>query len=138
MNAKKADWINEPAIKERTLHSLTVESDGEHTVLFTIGEKDIIRLLCRTKTDYAFIVLHTPEEYIAVAENTLISTFGRTRTEIPIRRPENMIFQKDGKRIELLSDENTLLLAVEKDAFLTSVSFGITLKGKGEAYIEVF
>ena len=134
MNTKKADWINAPKEIEWALHSLRVAADGEHTLLFTVGESDEVRITCRTGLSHAFIMLHTPEEYIAIRPDAIISTFGGVRTEIP---SESITFRKEGKAVSFISEGRTLL-SVEKDAFLSSASFGITLKGTGEAYIEVF
>ena len=137
MNTKKADWINAPKEIEWSLHSLRVAADGEHTLLFTVGERDEVRITCRTGLSHAFIMLHTPEEYIAIRPDAIISTFGGVRTEIPVSASESITFRKEGKAVSFISEGRTLL-SVEKDAFASSASFGITLKGTGEAYIEVF
>lgn len=137
MNTKKADWINVPREIEWSLHSLRIKADDEHTLLFTVGESGEVRLSCRTDLPHAFIMLHTPEEYIAIKPDTMISTFGGIRTEIPVSASESITFRKEGRTVSFISDGQTLL-KIEKDAFLSSASFGITLNGKGEACIEVF
>lgn len=137
MNTKKADWINAPKEIEWSLHSLRVAADGEHTLLFTVGESDEVRITCRTSLPHAFIMLHTPEEYVTLKQDMIISRFGGVRTEIPVAIQESLTFHKDGKSVSFMSEGRTLL-TVEKDAFASSASFGITLKGTGEAYMEVF
>ena len=138
MNIKKADWINPPEILERSLHSLTVKCDGKHTLLFTAGENDSVTLSVDTELDYGFMLLHTPEEYLLIGKEKALITFGGVRTAFPLRKcHDRLCFRKEGKRITVLSGDDTVL-SIEKDAFLSSSSFGLTIEGEGNAYVEVF
>ena len=137
MNTKKADWINVPREIEWSLHSLRIKADDEHTLLFTVGESGEVRLSCRTELPHAFIMLHTPEEYVAIRPDAIVTAFGGVRTEIPVTVEGSITLHKEGKAVSFISKGQTLL-SIEKDAFLSSASFGITVKGTGEAYIEVF
>lgn len=138
MNTKKADWINQPFIEKKTLHSLTIKADGNHTLLFVAGENEEITLSIKTDIPYGFLLLHTPEEYVLIKKDRAETLFNNTKTIIPISEQLNkIIFRKNGKKITLLNESN-LILSIEKDAFLSSSAFGITIEGQGEAYIEVF
>ena len=138
MNTKKADWINQPLIEKKTLHSLSVKADGKHTILFVVGENDEVALSIRTELPYGFLLLHTPEEYVLVKKDEAEIAFGDIRSTIPLpEQSDELRFRKEGKRISMISKDKTIL-TIEKDAFLTSSAFGITIAGKGDAYIEVF
>ncbi len=138
MNAKKGQWINEPRINEWSLHSLRVEGDGEHTLLFTVGEEDTVKIKCDSALSHGFVILHTDKEYVLIKQNETIIHFSDVSTSIPLGALENATFIKQGKTITVLGDNEAKILSITKDAFLQSASFGVAIKGKGDAYIEVF
>lgn len=137
VNTKKASWINRPYIEAITLHSFTYRSNGTHSVFFVLGENGEITLSAKTSVRSAFVLLHTPEEYIRIEKECIFLSFGGVMQKIPAECGESAKMVKEGKRISFFS-EGKLLLAIEKDAFLSSAAFGFSSDGEGEVCLEVF
>ena len=137
VNTKKAAWINKPGKIKTTLHSFSFQADGTHSVFFVLGENDEVTLTCKTEAHSAFVLLHTPDEYISFGESKITLSFSGVRTEIAASHSNTLTLKKAGKHLSF-SSGNTEILSVEKDAFRTSASFGFAVTGSGEAYVEVF
>ena len=137
MNTKKAVWISKPEKIKATLHTLSYHSSEAHSVFFVIGENDEITLSCRSEAKTAFILLHTPDEYIVFGKEKIVMAFGGMRTEIPHEPFSSVHLQKEGSRL-IFSSDGKEVLRIEKEAFSSSASFGVASKGSGEVTIEVF
>ncbi len=137
MNTKKAIWISKPEKVRATLHSLSFRSSDAHSVYFIIGEEGEISLSCSSTASTAFVLLHTPEEYVVFGRERTVLSFGGVRTELPSEGFSTLRLVKNGKKLTFISGERTVL-TLEKDSFTTSASFGLAAKGSGEVTLEVF
>ncbi len=137
MNTKKALWISRPESLKTTLHSFSFNSEKAHSVFFTIGEDGEITLKKDATAKTAFVLMHTPDEYIVFGDKRIVITFGGTRTSLPFTPVSSVKLTKTGKTLVFTADDREIL-SIEKDAFLTSASFGLAAKGKGEVILEVF
>lgn len=137
MNTKKAVWISKPEKMKTTLHSFSFRSESAHSVFFLLGNEGEITLTKQAATHTAFILLHTPEEYIVFGDNRIVIEFGNVRTSMPGNEITTLKLVKKGKTLIFTSGEKEIL-TIEKDAFQSSASFGFAAKGEGEVFLEVF
>ena len=137
MNTKKAVWIGKPGKMKATLHSLSFRSEEQHSVFFILGEEGEMMISYRAEASAAIMLLHTPDEYIAFHPDRIVTAFSGVRTEIPEEGVSSVRLVKNGPDLSFFSGERHLL-SISKDAFRTSVSFGLSSKGEGEVSLEVF
>ena len=110
-----------------TLHSLSFCSSGTHAVFFLLGEEGEIMLSQSSSARSAFVLLHTPDEYIVFGNERITISFGGVRTEIPSPGHSSIKLVKNGSRLAFLNAEGGKILSIEKDAFQSSASFGLAI-----------
>ena len=137
MNTKKAVWISKPNKVKATLHTLSYESSGVHSVFFILGEEGEITLSYKSTAPAAIVLLHTPEEFITFGKKYINISFSGIVTRIPADHTESIKLEKKGSTLTFTSGGKEIL-EISKDAFSSSVSFGLATKGEGEVTLEVF
>ena len=137
MNTKKAVWIGRPEKMRMTLHSIAFRSEDAHSVLFVLGEAGEMSISYASEAKAALTLLHTPQEYIVFGEERIVISFKGVRTEIPHAPIRSLKLVKEGKRLSFHSGDEAIL-SIEKEAFSSSISFGLSSKGEGEVELEVF
>lgn len=137
MNTKKAVWLLKPEKIKATLHSLSFRSETAHSVFFILGESGMMSLCCRTELPYAFVLMHTPSDTIIFGKERTVISFDGVRTELPSAMEGEIKLEKNGKMLSFSSGGRNIL-SIEKDAFLSSASFGLAVKGEGSVSLEVF
>ena len=137
MNTKKAVWIGRPEKLRTTLHSFSFEPDGSSSVFFTAGEDGSIDLKKSGSAESAFMLLHTPSDYVLFRKSSISLVFSGIKAEIPAISGDHVILEKKGRKLTFTDGEKTIL-ELEKDAFSGSASFGIVTEGPGTMSIEVF
>ncbi len=137
MNTKKAVWIGRPEKLKTTLHSFEFEADGSNSVFFTIGEEGMMELRKDGTAESAFMLLHSPSDFILFRKDRIRMTFSGLAADIPHSIGNIITMQKEGKRLVFRNGDETIL-ELEKDAFFSSASFGVAAEGPGSVHIEVF
>ena len=137
MNTKKASWINKPEIRKTTLHSFSFISSGMHSVFFVLPEEGEMEISCTTSVKHAFVLLHTPDEYVLMLPSSITTSFGGVRERFPAETGNRVRLVKKGSCLHFQSGGKTLL-TIEKEAFRASAAFGISTHGDGEVDLEVF
>ena len=137
MNTKKAVWIGRPEKMRMTLHSIAFRSEDAHSVLFVLGEDGEMSISYSSEAKAALTLLHTPQEYIVFGEERIVISFKGVRTEIPHAPIRSLKLVKEGQRLSFYSGDEAIL-SIEKEAFSSSISFGLSSKGEGEVELEVF
>lgn len=137
MNTKKAHWIAKPTKIKTTLHSFSYASESKHSVFFILPENGEMKLTCRGNAQAAFVLMHTPDEFIVFRNDEAIIIFGGIKEHVPIVRDDTITLNKEREKLSFFSS-GKLLLTIEKEAFAASSSFGVSSEGEGDVYIEVF
>ena len=137
MNTKKAVWIGRPEKLKTTLHSFEFEADGSNSVFFTIGEEGTIELSRSGTAGSAFMLLHSPSDFVIFRDCGIRISFSGIEAEIPRSIGNRMAMQKEGRKLMFMDGDETIL-ELAKDAFSSSASFGIAAEGPGSVHIEVF
>ena len=105
--------------------------------IFIFCEEGEMTISYKAEASTAIMLLHTPDEYIAFHPDRIVTVFSGVRTEIPEEGICGVRLVKNGSELSFFSGERHLL-SISKDAFRTSVSFGLSSKGEGEVSLEVF
>ena len=96
-----------------------------------------MKLICRGNAKIAFVLMHTPDEFIVFRNDEAIIIFGGIKEHVPIVRDDTITLNKEREKLSFFSS-GKLLLTIEKEAFAASSSFGVSSEGEGDVYIEVF
>ena len=75
MNTKKAVWIGRPEKLRTTLHSFEFDADSSNSVFFTLGEEGTIDLTKKGNAESAFILLHTPSDFVLFRSESIKLSF---------------------------------------------------------------
>ena len=138
MNTKKADWVGKGRDIQKTLHTISYTGTGSNGLFFTLGENERITLSVETGMSYAFLFLHTPQEYIAIKEDKIVLSTLTNRFELPLpQQPASIEVVKCGPELVFLSYGKEIL-RTRKEAYRGSASIGLVTEGCSRAVLEVF
>jgi len=143
MKIKKLQWINKPR-NARILngHELTAKADGEHVLVYTFADDEVIEAIFTTATEYGLYLIISPQAGLSISwkEGVLTSLtdilgvkckefhyLEESNRYTVEKRGGTLIFSYGGKEIKTFSFDNT------KD----SVSLGFFFKGKGDIKIHL-
>ena len=138
MNVKQLDWLGKPRDIKKTLHSVSYTGTGSNGAFLTLGENGELSLSVETDMPYAFIFLHTNEEYIALKTDRIVLKTLKNRIELPLpSQPSALKVIKEGPLL-IFHVSGEEILRTEKEAYRGSASIGIITEGCSRAVLEVF
>ena len=137
MNTKGAAWVGKAEIERISLHTLEFRSQSRHSVFFTLGEEGTIDLTKKGNAESAFILLHTPSDFVLFRSESIKLSFSGIEAVIPCSIGNHLAMDKNGTKLTFRDGDRTIL-ELNKEAFSSSASFGIAAEGPGSVYIEVF
>ena len=137
MNTKKAVWIGRPEKLRTTLHSFEFDAGSSNSVFFTLGEEGTIDLTKKGNAESAFMLLHTPSDFVLFRSESIKLSFSGIEAVIPCSIGNHLAMYKNGTKLAFRDGDRTIL-ELNKEAFSSSASFGIAAEGPGSVYIEVF